>query len=147
MQQISLSQRVTKNELEAKMDGLKNGLKNDMEVMMNVNMEGFKDGLKTKMKRNLEDLKEGLTKLLQEMLPSDDKVLHENHDEDKRNTNFAFRDSNSGLRTNHIPKINMRNFDGKDMITWILWMEQFFDLHDVSNTQKVHIASLYLGQN
>ena len=43
MQQISLSQRVTKNELESKMDGLKP----DMETMMNVKMEGLKDGLKT----------------------------------------------------------------------------------------------------
>ena len=42
VQQISLSQRVTKNELEVKMDGLKY----DMEAMMNVKMEGLKDGLK-----------------------------------------------------------------------------------------------------
>jgi len=48
VQQILLSQRVTKNELEVmtnvNMDGLKR------------NMEGFKDGLETKM----EDLKDGL---------------------------------------------------------------------------------------
>jgi len=42
VQQISLSQRVTKNYLQAKM----NGLKLDMEEMMNVKMEGLKDGLK-----------------------------------------------------------------------------------------------------
>ena len=38
---------------------------------------------------------------------------------------------------NHVPKIDMRNFDGKDPITWILQMEQFFEW----------IASLYLEPN
>ena len=38
----------------------------------------------------------------------------------------------------------MRNFDGKDPITWIFQMEQFFDLHQVATLQKVTIASLYL---
>jgi hypothetical protein len=41
----------------------------------------------------------------------------------------------------------MRKFDGKDPITWILQMEQFFDLHNVPHTQKVQIASLYLEPN
>jgi hypothetical protein len=31
----------------------------------------------------------------------------------------------------------MRNFDGKDPITWKLQMEQLFDLHNVPHTQKV----------
>jgi hypothetical protein len=43
-----------------------------------------------------------------------------------------------------LPKIDMRKFDGKDPITWIFQMEQFFDLHQVPNLQKVTIASLYL---
>ena len=82
VQQISLSQRVTTNEMEAKMDGLKNSLKSDMECL--------KDGLKEYM--------EGLTKLLQEMIPNGDNVLHENHDEDKRNINYDFRESNVGFK-------------------------------------------------
>jgi hypothetical protein len=41
----------------------------------------------------------------------------------------------------------MMKFDGKDPITWILQMEQFFDLHNVPQTQKVQIASLYLEPN
>lgn len=143
MQEISLSQRVTKNEQEAKMDGLKS----EMEEIMNFKMEGLKDGLKTYLKRDLEGLKEGLKKFPQEMLPSVNKVLHENHDKDKRNKNYDFRDSRSGFKTSHIPNISMRIFYGKDPVTWILQMEQLFDLHDVSNTQKVHIASLYLEQN
>ena len=43
-----------------------------------------------------------------------------------------------------LPKIDMRKFDGKDPITWIFQMEQFFDIHQVPNLQKVTIASLYL---
>jgi hypothetical protein len=61
--------------------------------------------------------------------------------------NKEWRNSNFGLKTNHIPKIDMRNFDGKDPISWILQMEQFFDLHNVPHTQKVRIASLYLEPN
>jgi hypothetical protein len=41
----------------------------------------------------------------------------------------------------------MRKFDGKDPITWILQMGQFFDLHDVPHTQNVRMASLYLEPN
>ena len=41
----------------------------------------------------------------------------------------------------------MMKFDGKDPITWILQMEQYFELHNVQPTQKVCIATLYLEQN
>jgi hypothetical protein len=41
-----------------------------------------------------------------------------------------------------LPKIYMRKFDGKDPITF--QMEQFFDILQVANLQKVTIASLYL---
>ena len=75
------------------------------------------------LKADMEGLKEGFEKLLQERLPNDEKIVPETHDENKRNRNQDFRDSNSGLKTNHIPKIDMRNFDGKDLITWILYME------------------------
>jgi hypothetical protein len=43
-----------------------------------------------------------------------------------------------------IPKINMRKFDGKGPIRWILQMDKFFDLHQVPRLKKVTIASLYL---
>lgn len=49
--------------------------------------------------------------------------------------------------THHIPNIDMRKFDGKDLVIWILKMEKLFDLHDVSHIENVHIASLYLEQN
>ena len=64
-----------------------------------------------------------------------------------RNVNHDFIYSNVELRTHHVPKIDMRKFDGKDPETWILQMEQFFDLHNVQNTQKIRIATLYLEPN
>ena len=67
----------------------------------------------------------------EEMNPNGEKVVEETHDEKKINVNHDFIKSNVGLKTHHILKINMRNFDGKDPITWILQMEQYFDLHDV----------------
>ena len=81
------------------------------------------------------------------MLTNGEKVVKETHDENKRNVNHDFIDSNVGSKTHHIPKIDMRKFDGKDPATWILQMEQFFDLNNVQNTQKVRIATLYLEPN
>jgi len=104
--------------MNVKMDGLEVKIKRDM--------EGFKYGLKENMgvfKADMDAMNvklEGLTKLLQERLPRGDKVIHENHDEEQRNMNYDFRDSNVWFKTHHIPKINMRNFDDKDTITWIL---------------------------
>ena len=99
------------------------------------------------LKVDIEGLKEGLTNLLQEKLPNGEKVVEETHDEKKINVNHDFIDSNIGLKTHHIPSIDMRKFDGKDPVTWILKMEQYFDLHNLKNTQKVCIATLYLEPN
>lgn len=85
--------------------------------------------------------------MLEEGLPSGDKVIQENHDEGKRNKNYDFRDSNFSFKNHHIPKIAMRKFVGKDIVTWIIQMEQYFDLHDVQLTQKVCIETLYLEHN
>jgi len=134
VQQVSLSQKST----ESKMDGLKK----DVEVKM--------DGLKTCMedlKIGKEDLKTDLTKFLQEMLTNGERVVKETHYENKRNVNHDFIDSNVGSKTHHIPKIDMRKFDGKDPETWILQMEQFFDLNNVQNTQNVCMTTLYLEPN
>lgn len=92
------------------------------------------------LKKYMEDLKclkgemEGLKRLLMERLPIGDNVPHETPDEDKRNVNCDWRDSSFGLKTNHIPNIDKRKFNGKDPVTWILQMEQLFDLHDVQHT-------------
>jgi len=130
VQKKFLSQGVAKNEIESKMDGLNNSLKLDMESLkdgMKVNMDdieakmkGNMEDLKNGFKTHMEGLKEGLKNLLQEILCNREKVLDETHDENKINVNHDFIDSNVGLKTHHIPKINMRKFDGKDPITWIL---------------------------
>jgi hypothetical protein len=52
--------------------------------------------------------------------PKSENASHEIHDEDTRKVNQEWRNYNLGLKTNHIPKIDMSNFDGKDPITWIL---------------------------
>ena len=78
------------------------------------------------------------------MLSNGEKLFHETHEENKRNMNYDFRNFDVGSKTYHIQNIDMRKFDGKDPVTWILQMDQFFDLRDVPHTQKVHIASLYL---
>jgi hypothetical protein len=107
---------------------------------MEAKLEAKMDGLK-------EEIMEGLKNIVIERTPESENVSHEIHDEDTRKVNQEWRNSNFGLNTNHVPKIDMRKFDGKDPITWILQMEQFFDLHNVPHTQKVRIASLYLEPN
>jgi hypothetical protein len=107
---------------------------------MEAKLEAKLDGLK-------EEIMEVLKNFITEKTPESENASHEIHDEETRKVNLEWRNSNFGLNTNHVPKIDMRKFDGKDPITWILQMEQFFDLHNVPHTQKVHISSLYLEPN
>jgi hypothetical protein len=123
---------VTKDELQGMMDSTEAKL----ESIMDTNMDGLK-----------REIMEGMKNFLIERTPESENVSHEIHDEDTRKMNQEWRNSNFGLKTNHVPKIDMRNFDGKDPITWILQKEQFFDLHNVPHTQKVRIVSLYLEPN
>ena len=81
------------------------------------------------------------------MFPNGKNIVVETHDENKINVNRDFINSNVGGKNHHIPKMDMRKFDGKDRVTWILYMEQYFDLHNVQNTQKVLITTLHLEQN
>jgi len=118
------------NGVEANMNGV--------QVKMD-GMEANMDGMEAKMNgmdAKMEELKINLNKFLQEMVTNGERVVNETHDENKRNVNRDFIDSNVGLKTHYVPKIDMRKFDGKDPRTWILQMEQFFDLHNVKNTQR-----------
>ena len=149
VQQMSHSQKLTEAKIngmeskikgmEAKMDDSKTDLKRDM--------ADLKIDLNTNLKTGMADLKTDLTNFLQEILTNGEKVVKETHDENKRNVNHDSIDANVGSKNHHIPKIDMRKFDGKDPATWILQMEQFFDLNNVQNTQKVCIATLYLEPN
>jgi hypothetical protein len=113
---------VTKDELQGMMDSTGSKL----EAIMDTKMDGLK-----------REIMEGLKIFLIERPPESENVSHEIHVEDKRKMNKDCRNSNFGLDTNHFNKIDMRKFDGKDPITWILQMDHLFDLHDVPYTQKV----------
>jgi gas vesicle protein len=106
-----------------------------------------KDELQEMRKGLKGEIMEVLKNFVTEKTPECENASHEIHDEETRKVNQEWRNSNFGLKTNHVPKIDMRKFDGKDLITWILQMEQFFDLHNVPHTKKVRIASLYLEPN
>jgi hypothetical protein len=93
---------------------------------MEAKLEAKMDCLKEEM--------EGLKNFVIERTPESENVSHEIHDEDTRKVNQEWRNSNFGLKTKHVPQIDMRKFDGKDPITWILQMEQIFDLHNVPQT-------------
>lgn len=82
------------------------GLKGDMHALK-IEIKGDVNGLKeTNMETMMNVKMEGLIKLLQERFLDGDKVIHENHDKDKRNTNFDFRDSNVGFKNHHMRKID-----------------------------------------
>ena len=125
VKQMSFSQKLT----EAKINGMESKMKG-----MEDKMEDSKIDLKRDMedlKTNMDELKINMNKLLQEMGTKGERVLKETHDENKRNVNDDSLDTNVGSKTHHIPKIDMRKFNGKDPATWILKMEQFFKLNNV----------------
>ena len=121
----------------------------NMEKKLETNM-GNMEKLETNMgnmEKKLEESMEIIVNLIQhpeEKLPNDDNVGQDTHDERNsshfekpsfsKSTHRGF-DSNTGSnqgwfpRGIQLPKIDMRKFDGKDAITWIFQMEQFFDLH------------------
>jgi len=123
------------------MDGMQDKM-NFMEAKMN-GMDDNMNGMVCKM----EELKIYLNKLLQEMVTNGESVVKETHDEIKRNVNHDSIDFNVTLNTHHVPKIDMRKFDGRDPRTWLLQMDKYFDLHEVKLLQNVRIESLYLEPN
>ena len=132
-----------KKGVEAKMNGLEasmEGLELDMEAKMD-GMEAKMDDMEAKIDEKMESMKndikvdiEGLAKLIQEMFPNGQKIVEETHDEKKINVNHDFINSNVGQKNHHIPNMDMRKFDGKDPVRWILHMEEYFYLNNVKNT-------------
>jgi hypothetical protein len=94
----------TKDEIQGMTDSTKAKLE-----AINTKIEGLK-----------REIMERLKNFLIERTPESENVYHEIHDEDTGKVNQECRNSNFGLKTNHVPKIYMRKFDGKDPITWIL---------------------------
>jgi len=85
------------------------------------------DSIEAKFDTKMDSLKGEIMEVLKifvtEKTPESENASHEIHDEDIRKVNQEWINSNFGLKTNHVPKIDMRKFDGKDPITWILQME------------------------
>jgi hypothetical protein len=123
--------------MEAKMDSMEAKLDTKMHSMEAKLMDSMEAKLDTKMDSMEAKIMEVMKNFVTEKTPKSENSSHEIHDEDTRKVNQEWRNSNFGLKTNHVPKIDMRKFDGRDPITWILQMEQFFDLHNVPHTQKV----------
>jgi gas vesicle protein len=102
------------NELQNKMDSMEAKLDtkmDSMEAKLDINIDGLKG-----------EIMEVLKNFVIEKTPESENASHEIHDEDTRKVNQEWRNSNFGLKTNHVPKIDMRKFYGKDPITWILQM-------------------------
>jgi L-lactate utilization protein LutC len=107
---------VTKDELqemrdsmEAKMHSMEANLMDSMEAKLDTEMDSMEAKIMEVMKN-----------FVTEKTPKSENSSHEIHDEDTRKVNQERRNSNFGLKTNHVPRIDMRKFDGKDPITWIL---------------------------
>jgi chromosome segregation ATPase len=131
------------NELQNKMDSMEAKMysmetkMDSMETKMDsreAKLDTKMDSMDTKIDGLKGEIMEVLKNFITEKTPESENASHEIHDVDTRKVNQEWRNSNFGLKTNHVPKIDMRKFDGKDPITWILQMEQFFDLHNVPHT-------------
>jgi len=77
------------------------------------------------------------------MVTNGERVVKETHDENKRNVNHDFIDSNVGLKTHHIPKIDMRKFDGKHL-THGYYRRSNFSISIMCKTHKRYILQLYI---
>jgi hypothetical protein len=108
------------NELQKKMDSMEAKLDIKMDSMESKLMDSIEAKLDTKMDGLKGKIMEVLKKIVTEKTPESENASHKIHDEDTRKVNQEWRNSNFGLKTNHVPKIDMRIFDGKDPITWIL---------------------------
>jgi SMC interacting uncharacterized protein involved in chromosome segregation len=100
------------NELQNKMDSMETKLDtkmDSMEAKLDTNIDGLKG-----------EIMEVLKNFVSEKTLESENSSHEIHDEDTRKVNQERRNSNFGLNNNHVPKIDMRKFDVKDPITWIL---------------------------
>ena len=104
--------------------------------------QNFKETMK-KLEENMERMA-NLLQRIEEKLHNGANVVQGTHD--YRNSSHCEKpyfskhtlggfDSNTGSNQEWFPrgiqhpKIDVRNFDGKDPITWIFQMEQFFDLN------------------
>ena len=138
---------VSKGGLEKSMNSLKGDLRT-LEEMMENKMENTVVTLEEMMEKKMENIVrhrkdnivERIVKLLQnieEKLPKGDDVDQGAQVEKPSINKNSLRGLDSNVGSNQgwytkgiqIPKIDMRKFDGKDPLTSIFQMEQFFDIH------------------
>ena len=110
----------TESKFDTKMHSMEAKLMDSMEAKLDTKLDSMKDQLDTKMDGLKGEIIEVMINCVIEKTPKSENASHEIHDEDTRKVNQEWRNSNFGLKTNHVPKIDMRKFDGKDPITWIL---------------------------
>jgi chromosome segregation ATPase len=91
------------NELQNKM--------NSVETKMD-SMETKMDSMDTKIDGLKGEIMEVLKNFIMEKTPESENASHEIHDVDTRKVNQEWRNFNFGLKTNHVPKIDIRKFDG-----------------------------------
>jgi predicted KAP-like P-loop ATPase len=104
------------NELQNKMDSMeaKLDIKMDsMEAKLDTKMDSMEAKLDTKIDGLKGEIMEVLKNFVTEKTPESENASHEIHDVDTRKVNQEWRNSNFGLKTNHVPKIDMRKFDGR----------------------------------
>src|ERR1700729_156443 len=83
VQKMSASQKLTK----PKINGMESKIKG---------VEAKMDNWKTDLKTDMDELKINMNTLLQEMVTKGERVVKETHDENKRNVNHDYIDSNVG---------------------------------------------------
>jgi iron uptake system EfeUOB component EfeO/EfeM len=88
--------------------------KDELQEMMD-SIEAKFEAINTKMDALKGEIMEVLKNFVTERTPESENASHEIHDEETRKVNQEWRNSNLGLKTNHVPKIDMRKFDGRTL--------------------------------
>jgi hypothetical protein len=112
----------------------------------------FKEDISS-MKRDMCDLRGDISdirSMLSAHMNEPRKDLSINQGENYRLVNIDTNFNTPMGSRNVFPKVDMRNFDGKDPLTWINQMENFFEVHQIPNgfpisqTRSIHLASVAL---
>ena len=101
---------------------------------------------KEEVKKDMCDLRGDISDI-QSMLSTYIKETRKEHSINQGETSNSTNDDTNFNPTgsrNFFPKVDMCKFDGKDPLTWINQMENFFEIHQIPYGQKVMMASLYL---
>jgi hypothetical protein len=149
--------------MEGKMDGMENNMevmKNKMDDMEN-KMEENKNDIKRERQNSMKEMKNMFSLIFQAIdegfSKGDIKMewTHENKgsthvEQTANNKPFSTSESNSNSGVNsgggpkfNFPKIELKNFDGTEVFTWVNQIEKYFGLHNIMDDKKrIHIATL-----